>query len=208
MRFGRSWGCKMRTRFHCVVLILLALLPATLRAAAKDYGVDLHGHRVRRLAAPGTRVVVVIFAATDCPISNRYVPEISRLAGEFSSQNVRFWWVFPNPDDTAGRVVKHNRDYALADNAETGTLLDRRQALVQLSHATTTPEAAVFAVEGTALREVYHGRIDDHYISLGQQRLQAQQHDLETAISAALAGKVVPAPGGPPVGCSIVYLQK
>jgi len=31
---------------------------------------------------------------------------------------------------------------------------------------------------------------------------------LEAAIVAALAGKPVPQPGGPPVGCSIVFLQK
>lgn len=190
------------------ILCLLTGIAHVSASKPPDYGVDLHGHHVRQLAAPGTRVVVLIFAASDCPISNRYVPEISRLTEEFSSRNVRFWWVFPNPDDTAGRVAKHNREFAIAENAAVATLLDRRQALVRLANATTTPEAAVFAVEGTALREVYHGRIDDRYISLGQQRLQAQQHDLETAISAALAGKAAPEPGGPPVGCSIVYLQK
>jgi hypothetical protein len=87
-------------------------------------------------------------------------------------------------------------------------LLDARQTLVALAHATVTPESAVFVVEGGTLREVYHGRIDDRYLDIGQERPQAQHHDLETAITAALAGKPVPQPGGPPVGCSIVFLQK
>ena len=50
--------------------------------------------------------------------------------------------------------------------------------------------------------------IDDRYISLGQQRPEPQHHDLEEAITAALAGKPVSPPGGPAVGCSIVFLQK
>jgi len=79
--------------------------------------------------------------------------------------------------------------------------------LVLRSHATVTPEAAVFLAEGDDLREVYHGRIDDRYLSLVQQRPQAEHHELETAIAAALAGKPVPQPGGPPVGCSIVFLK-
>ena len=79
---------------------------------------------------------------------------------------------------------------------------------MKLAHATVTPEAAVFVVEGKTLREVYQGRVDDRYISLGQERPQAQHHDLELAITAALAGKPVPHPQGPPVGCSIVFLPK
>src|ERR1035438_1564352 len=50
--------------------------------------------------------------------------------------------------------------------------------------------------------------IDDRYFSIGQERPQPQQHDLEAAISAALADKPVPQSGGPPVGCSIVYLDR
>jgi hypothetical protein len=147
---------------------------------------------------------VLFFAATDCPISNRYVPEIARLAQELSGKGVHFWWVYPNAGDTGNAVVAHNRDYAIAGDA----ILDPRQSLVALAHATVTPEAAVFVVEGGRLREVYHGRVDDRYISLGQERPQAQQHDLESVIAAVLAGKTVPQPGGPPVGCSIVFLQK
>jgi hypothetical protein len=153
--------------------------------------------------------VVLIFAASDCPISNRYVPEIARLRREFAGADgrdeaVRFWWVFPNADDSAAVVLKHNREFSIDEN----TVLDPRQSLVARAHVTTTPEAAVFAVEGESLREIYHGRIDDRYISLGQERPEAQRHDLQMAIHAALDGKPVPQPQGPPVGCSIVFKQK
>jgi len=172
-------------------------------------GVDLDGRPVTDLAGPGTRVVVLIFAASDCPISNRYVPEIARLSKEFSGSDAshpeaRIWWVFPNAGDTAAVVARHNREFDIHED----TLLDPRQTLVKRARAAITPEAAVFLVRGGDLDEAYHGRIDDRYLSLGQERPQASHHDLEDAIRAALAGQQVPPPGGPSVGCSIVFLRK
>jgi tetratricopeptide (TPR) repeat protein len=73
-------------------------------ATPADFGTDLHGQPIHHLAGPGVRVVVLIFAASDCPISNRYVPEIARLTNEFSPQGVRFWWVYPNGADTASVI--------------------------------------------------------------------------------------------------------
>jgi hypothetical protein len=169
-----------------------------------SFGFDLDGHPVQQLAGPGVRLVALIFAATDCPISNRFVPEVARLNPEFEGQGVRFWWVFPNPEDTGAVVASHNREFSIKERS----LLDTRQSLAAWAHVTTTPEAALFAVEAGGLREVYHGRIDDRYISLGQERPQPEHRELEAAIGAALAGKSVPQPGGPPVGCSIVTLQK
>jgi len=192
------------------MMLILSLSPRSF-PAPDQFGTDLAGNPIKDLAGPGVRVVVLIFAASDCPISNRYVPEIARLNKEFSPQGVRFWWVFPNPDDTAPVVAKHNREFSIpskVSTADLSTVLDRRQSLVAWAHATVTPEAAVFLVEGTGLREVYHGRIDDRYVSLGQERPQAGRHDLEETISATLAGKPAPQPGGPAVGCSIVFLQK
>jgi hypothetical protein len=181
------------------------LLPLSAWCLSKDepFGIDLDGKPISDLAGPGVRVVVLIFAASDCPISNRYVPEIARLSKEFSP-NTRIWWVFPNPGDTATVVAQHMRDFDIHED----TLLDPRQELVERARAKMTPEAAVFVVRGPDLDEVYNGRIDDRYISLGQERPRAGHHDLEAAIRAALAGKPVPQPGGPPVGCSIVFLQK
>jgi len=182
-------------------MMLVLSLSAPSSASTERYGVDLEGRPVSDLAGPGVRFVVLVFAASDCPISNRYVPEIARLNKEYSSQGVRFWWVFPNGEDTAPMVSQHIREFAIHEDV----LLDRDQTLMKRAGVTVTPEAAVFTAD---LREVYHGRIDDRYLDIGQERPQPQHHDLEAAIAAALAGKPVPQPGGPPVGCSIVFLQK
>jgi hypothetical protein len=179
--------------------ILLLSCPAA-ALAAQPLGLDLNGRPIDRLAAPGSPAIVLFFAASDCPISNRYVPEIERLEREFTPAGVRFWWVYPNPDDTAEIVRHHQQQFDI----HADVVLDNQQQLTALAHATITPEVAILVPAGTALREVYRGRIDDRYLSLGQERPSANRHDLEDALHALLANRPIPPPGGPPVGCSIV----
>jgi len=172
-------------------------------AQAARFGLSLNGTPIRTLAPPGTRAVVLFFAASDCPISNRYIPELARLRQEFAGRGVKFWEVYPNPDDTAAKVERHAAQF----DDKVSVVLDTEQSLVRMARATVTPEAAVFLWGENDLREVYHGRIDDRYLAFGSERPHAFHHDLEDAISSALANKPVPAPGGPPVGCAIVTRQ-
>lgn len=180
---------------------ILVLLSLSLSAwAAQPLGIDLSGRPIERLAGPGAPAVVLFFAASDCPISNRYIPAIEQLTQQFRPQGVRFWWVYPNPTDTAEVVRRHQDEFHIDGRA----ILDTRQHLTQMAHATITPEVAILVPAASGLREVYRGRIDNRYVSLGQERPSATQYDLENALRAVLAGRAVPRPGGPAVGCSIV----
>jgi len=180
--------------------VLLLCLPVLTLAAVAAHLLDQSGKALSGFPKPGTRVVVLVFGATDCPISNRYVPEVERLRGEFAARAVDLRWVYPNPDDTPETVRKHSVEYGM----KVPVVVDREQELVQKAGVRVTPEAAVFAVEPGGWREVYHGRIDDRYIAFGKERPQATRHELEEAIESALAGKTAAAAGGDPVGCSIV----
>jgi hypothetical protein len=164
--------------------------------------VDLDGHPVL-LARSTASAIVLFFTASDCPIANRYEPEILRLERKFAPSGVEFWWVYPNPEDTAAVIRQHRVQFA----GSAHVILDTDQSLVRLAHATVTPEAAVFVPANGTLREIYRGRIDDRYISFGQERPTALHHELESAIAALLAKHTVPGPDGPPVGCSIVPLE-
>jgi hypothetical protein len=181
----------------------MAILIHALLLAMTALAVDLNGHPVTELAPPGARAVVLFFAASDCPVSNRYIPEIERLTKQFEPFGVKVWFVYPNPADNANVVRAHDREFSMNAN----TALDTKQSLTRMAQVTTTPEAAVFVPRNGTLHEVYRGRIDDRYLSLGTERPQATRHDLEEAIRAVLAGKLVPQPTGPPVGCSIVTLH-
>jgi AhpC/TSA family len=182
---------------------VLFYLMTTAVWAAPPLGTNLNGQPVEQIAPAGTSAVVLFFAASDCPISNRYIPEIERQEREFAADGVRFWWVYPNPEDTAAVIRSHDEQFDI--HAE--TVLDTNQRLTRLAHATMTPEVAVFVPASAGLHEVYRGRIDNRYIALGQEHPWATRHDLEAAIRAVLAHQPVPGPGGPDVGCSIVPLN-
>ena len=126
----------MASRAAAVLLFCLSMAVW----AATPFGTDLSGRPIEQIAPAGSRAVVLFFAASDCPISNRYIPEIERLDREFAPQGVRFWWVYPNPGDTAAVVSQHNEQFDIHGNVA----LDTAQRLTQMAHATMTPEVAVF----------------------------------------------------------------
>jgi hypothetical protein len=195
-RSERATVAKMALRAWIVLVICIS----GAACEAQPFGVDLNGRPVDRLAPPGARAIVLFFAASDCPICNRYIPEIERLDREFAPAGISFWWVYPNPEDTAEVVRRHRQQFDIHGD----TVLDTQQRLTAMAHATITPEVAVFVPERDTLREVYRGRIDDRYVSLGQERPSADKHELEMALRALTANRLIPAPGGPPIGCSIV----
>lgn len=157
---------------------------------------DLNGRAVDPFQrAAGARAVVFLFTSTDCPISNRYAPEIQRLYHAFSGRGVRFFLVYPNPADRPATIREHATSFGYPAEA----LRDPHQTLVKLAQATITPEAAVF-VKGQL---VYHGRIDDRFVDFGVDRPAPTVRDLDDALAAVLAGAPVKHPVTQAVGCYI-----
>lgn len=189
-------GCPLFLSLFALFFAPAFAAPST----ANPYGVDLSGHPIPSLTNKQTRAVVLVFVASDCPISNRYFPQIRRLEAEFEPQHVAFWVIYPNPADTASVIQQHQKDFG-----KTGAeIRDPNHTLVQLAHVKITPEAAVLLPDGHGFHETYVGRIDNRYIDFGQQRPQATQYDLQDAITSVLQGKTVRRPTGQPVGCFIV----
>lgn len=151
------------------------------------------------------RAVVFYFIASDCPVSNRLLPEMLRIEHEFAARGVRFLFIYPNSNETPATIRAHRAAFGLGPLDR--TLTDPHETLARLTGANVTPEAAVLIVEGKTLKPVYTGRIDDRYLSLGTERPAATRHDLEDALAAILANRPVPAPGGPPVGCAFMTLN-
>lgn len=145
------------------------------------------------------KTTVLIFVRTDCPISNRYAPELQRLYRQYSSK-AAFYLVYPDRAETTEGIRKHMAEYGYTF----GALRDADRSLVKRSLARVTPEAAVFSSHGDL---VYHGRIDDRYADFGKSRPQPTTHDLEEALEAALAGKPVKAGSTRAIGCFIADLK-
>ena len=148
------------------------------------------------LAAENSAAIVFLFASVDCPVSNRYAPEVQRMHAAFAPKSVAFWLVYPNPSDTPDAVRAHLAAYAYPVHA----LLDPRHDLVKFAKVTITPEAAVF---NRARALVYHGRIDDKFVSLGVERPSATRRDLFEALTAVVGGGMPAQASAPAVGCFI-----
>lgn len=143
---------------------------------------------------------VVIFTRTDCPVSNRYAPEIGRLYREFQPQGVRFFLVYVVPKETAESVRTHLEEYEYPCPG----LRDPGHRLVRETGATVTPEAVVF---DASQKITYRGRIDNLYTDFGKSRDEATTHDLADALTATLAGETVAEPETQAVGCYISDLE-
>ncbi len=164
-------------------------------ALPKLMGVDGQYHEpVRECKGQPT---VFIFVAHDCPIANAYSPEFARIKSRYG-KSVSFNLVFAEPDLSTSQAIKHARAFSLAS---WHLFIDPSGRFASACRAKISPQAAVFDAMG---EQVYSGRIDDRYISFGQQRNTATVHDLRDAINAILSHKKPKAAAGSPVGCFIV----
>lgn len=157
---------------------------------------DLNNNSVDPFRSSGSKATVLIFVRTDCPISNRYAPEMERLFKKYSAEHIAFWLVYPDATTTVKSIREHQSDFRLT----MPVLMDTRHDLVKKAGVTVTPEAAVFLGDG---QEVYRGRIDDRYVDFGKERAAPTQRDLQEALEAIVAGKPVLDQTTTAVGCYI-----
>jgi len=178
----------------------IALVATTVAAgavfAAPPAVTDLDGRPVDPLAvsAPAS---VLVFTAVDCPISDRYAPEVRRLAARFQADGIAVWLVYANAGESPAAVRAH----AAAFGYGLPVALDPAATLADRAGAQVTPEAAVFDAAG---RLVYRGRIDDRYVDFGVDRPAPTTRELADAVAAVRAGRHVATPVVPAVGCAIV----
>ena len=187
----------MRLFSRCAFAAALPFLLSSILTAADVRLLDLDDRAIDPFKAPaGTKALVFVFVSVECPISNRYAPEVRRLHEKFAAQGVEFSLVYPNPMEPVAAIRRHLKDYSYPMRA----LRDPRQELARIAGATITPEAAVFDGRG---RVLYRGRIDDRYVSLGVERPVATRRDLDEALTDIVAGKAPHQATTQAVGCYI-----
>ena len=151
------------------------------------------------LFQPSDRTQVIVFIASDCPISNGYAPEIQRICSDFSARGARCTLVYEDAGVTDAAVAAHRAEYRYRDIA---TVIDHSRSIARRAGVTVTPEAVVVDTRGTIR---YRGRIDNFYAALGKPRQRATSRDLRDALDAVLAGKMVERPRTAALGCYITF---
>ena len=156
---------------------------------------DLEGRTVSPLSASEGKVTVLVFVRRDCPVSGRYAPVIQQISNQYGDR-ASFWLVYPDKSETPQTIRQSVAEFGY----KLPVLRDPEHTLVKLAHVQITPEVAVFDGKHHL---VYDGRIDNWYIDLARARSAPSTHELEDAITAALADRPVAHNEVRGVGCYI-----
>ena len=157
-------------------------------------GMDLGGKIYALADKPEIRATAIVFLSTQCPVSNKYIPELNRLAKLHQDDGVRLLGVISDPTITRAAAIQYAGEYQIAFPL----LFDASGELAHRLAPTMTPEAMVLDRTGTVQ---YRGRIDDLWIDLRKQKLEPSHHDLADAMEAVAAGQSPATSKTPTIGC-------
>jgi peroxiredoxin len=155
-------------------------VPQPLKIGAKPENFTLNtptGQAVALFTAEKPSATVVLFIATQCPVSNAYNERMAQLAQEYQAKGIRFVAVNSNKQETLDEVGRH----AKANGFAFPVVKDPNNVIADRWGALVTPEAFVLDAQGAL---VYHGRVDD-----SQQAGNVKSRDLKAALDAVLAGR-------------------
>jgi peroxiredoxin len=141
------------------------------------------------------QVAVVMFIATQCPVSNAYNGRMAALHGSYAGKKVGFVGINSNKAEPADEV----RDHAKEHKFGFPVAKDPNNVIADAYGAMVTPE--IFVV-GRDLTVLYHGRIDD-----SKKEADVTKKDLAVALDAILAGKKASSEQPKAFGCSIKRVE-
>jgi peroxiredoxin len=159
---------------------------------------DVSGKWVVPLAKRGQKFTLLFFLTTECPIGNRYAPEISRIVRDYESKGISCHAIYAQ--ETLAEITEYQRQYKLTLSA----LLDPELKLAKLTGATVTPEACILGPDGGIL---YRGRIDDRAVKYGTVSVEPRVRDLRLALDAVLAGQPVAEKFTRAIGCHLAEAE-
>jgi peroxiredoxin len=182
----------------------MALTPSTmlpLGTTAPDFHLpNTDGQIVSRDDFQEAPALLVIFLCNHCPYVKHVRHELAKLTGEYHDRGVAAVGI--NANDVA--AYPEDRPELMArEKAEVGYpfpyLYDESQGVARAYQAACTPDFYVFDRQR---RLVYRGQLDDSRPSNG---LPVTGKDLRAALDAVLAGRPIPEPQRPSIGCNIKW---
>jgi len=138
-----------------------------------------------------SKATVIIFIATECPVSNDYNSRMEELYKNYSKKDVAFLGINSNKAESVEMIKEHAEE-----NDLTFTILkDKNNVVADEFGASVTPEVYVVNSE---LEILYHGRIDN-----SRDIDDVTTKDLQNALNEILEGKPVTNNSAKAFGCTI-----
>ena len=150
--------------------------------------------------ARSSRLVVVAFVGTECPLAQAYAPRLAEMARAFEKRGVAFFGVDANEQDGPVAIGRFASTHAIPFPI----LKDVGNELADRLGAERTPE--VFVLDQARVVR-YRGRIDDQY-ALGVHRPSPTKRDLLDALDALLASTPPASPVTRANGCRIGRISR
>ena len=166
--------------------------PPAIGATIADFTLtDAAGAAQTLQSLEGKNGTVLIFVATQCPVSNAYNDRMEKLAQDFKARGINVVGINSNFSESASDM----KDHAAKNKLTFAILKDNGNKVADQLGATRTPEA--YFLDSTN-KLLYHGRIDN-----SRDLAQVNTSELRDALEAALAGKPIAKPTANAFGCSI-----
>jgi len=135
--------------------------------------------------------IVIIFIATQCPVSNAYNSRMESIFNEYSEKGIAFIGINSNKQEDVEEIAEHAED----NNLTFTILKDEKNVIADEFAASFTPEVYVLNEDFNIM---YHGRIDD-----SRRESDVTTTDLKDALDEIIAGQDVSNPETKAFGCTI-----
>jgi peroxiredoxin len=147
--------------------------------------------------------LLVMFICRHCPFVVHVQGELAALGRDYEGQSLGLVAISSNdvtshPEDAPERLAAQAREQGFAFPY----LFDESQAVARAYGAACTPDFFLFERGPDGFRLAYRGQLDDSRPGNGK---PVTGRDLRQALDAVLAGKPVPGPQQPSIGCNIKF---
>jgi peroxiredoxin len=153
---------------------------------------DVSGNKHSLLDYKDSKAIVVMFIATECPVSNAYNKRMANLYNKYKEKNIAFVGINSNKQESVNDIKNHSEKNSLNFTI----LKDDKNKIADMFAASFTPE--IYILNPTTYDILYHGRIDD-----SRDESNVESTDLSNALDELLAGKKITVVKTKAFGCTI-----
>lgn len=152
---------------------------------------DYNGKEYQLSDFKNSKATVIMFIATQCPVSNAYNTRMVQLYADYKDKGVTFFGINSNVQESVDEI----KDHAKSNKLDFIILKDHNNVIADKFNASFTPE--IYVLNGNS-EVLYHGRIDDN-----RRESDVKTKDLRAALDDILSGKKVSVPETKAFGCTI-----
>jgi peroxiredoxin len=157
---------------------------------------DYNGVRHSLTDYQSSNAIVLMFIATQCPVSNAYNDRMVQLYSDYTPKGVAFVAINSNKQESVEEIKEHAKSHKFIFTV----LKDKDNIVADELKASVTPEIFVLNSKNEIL---YHGRIDD-----SRKETNVKSNDLRMALDEILSGKPVNVSETKAIGCTIKRIQE